>query len=172
MPTKLTDLQLVLLSSAAARVDGSLLPPPDSVGTQLARIIKAIPPLIKRSLVEEREIALPGQAWRADAEQHIGVVITEAGRLAIGVEPSTVVPEPSSATTNQPDAAPRSTKTAAVLALLRREEGATLAELVEATGWLPHTTRAALTGLRKKGHAITKAKRGEVTCYRLAVVAA
>ncbi|MEO5586916.1 MAG: recombinase family protein, partial [Novosphingobium sp.] len=43
-----------------------------------------------------------------------------------------------------------------VLALLRREEGATLAELMETTGWLPHTTRAALTGLRKKGHVLAK----------------
>lgn len=56
-----------------------------------------------------------------------------------------------------------------VLALLRSEGGATLAEMVEATGWLPHTTRAALTGLRKKGHVLTKDKRGEVTCYRIEV---
>lgn len=36
-----------------------------------------------------------------------------------------------------------------VLALLNREGGAALSELVEATGWLPHSTRAALTGLKK-----------------------
>jgi predicted ArsR family transcriptional regulator len=53
-----------------------------------------------------------------------------------------------------------------IKALLARSGGATLAELVEATGWQPHTTRAALTGLRKKGHAIAKDKRGDVTCYR------
>ena len=58
-------------------------------------------------------------------------------------------------------------KTAAVLALLEREQGATLAELIAATGWLPHTTRAALTGLRKKGHVIERSKRGEETCYRI-----
>ncbi len=64
--------------------------------------------------------------------------------------------------------APRSTtKSELVLSLLQRSEGATLAELVEATGWLPHTTRAALTGVRKKGHAVEKSKRGEVTCYRI-----
>ena len=40
-------------------------------------------------------------------------------------------------------------KSAAVIALLQREQGATLAEMIEATGWLPHTTRAALTGLKK-----------------------
>jgi hypothetical protein len=62
-------------------------------------------------------------------------------------------------------------KISVVLGLLRREQGATLAELVEATGWLPHTTRAALTGLRKKGHVIDKSKREDVTCYRIVVPA-
>jgi len=47
-------------------------------------------------------------------------------------------------------------KIARVLDLLSRAEGATLAELGAATGWLPHTTRAALTGLRKKGHLMAR----------------
>ena len=64
--------------------------------------------------------------------------------------------------------APRATKTAEVLILLRREEGATLDELIAATGWLRHTTRAALTGLKKKGHVIAKGKRGDATCYNIA----
>lgn len=70
-------------------------------------------------------------------------------------------------------AAPRErgpSKIAAVIVLLEREQGATLAEMVEATGWLSHTTRAALTGL-KKGHTITKDKRDDVTCYRIAKAA-
>ena len=52
--------------------------------------------------------------------------------------------------------------------LLRREGGATLAELVAATGWQPHTTRAALTGLRKKGHAIERGTRDGATAYSMA----
>jgi hypothetical protein len=59
-------------------------------------------------------------------------------------------------------------KIASVIALLERPSGATLAEMVEATHWLPHTTRAALTGLKKKGHLITKGKRDDVTCYHIA----
>ena len=55
--------------------------------------------------------------------------------------------------------------------MLQRTDGATLSELIAATGWLPHTTRAALTGLRKKGHAIDKSKRDGATCYRIASVA-
>ena len=72
---------------------------------------------------------------------------------------------------NTPSPAPAAqpmTKGAAVIALLRRNEGATLAELIAATGWLPHTTRAALTGLRKKGHAIERTMRDELSCYHIA----
>lgn len=58
-------------------------------------------------------------------------------------------------------------KFAVVITLLKREEGATLAERVEATGWQPHITRAMPTGLRKKRHAIERRKRNEVTCYHL-----
>ena len=40
-------------------------------------------------------------------------------------------------------------KLARVIDLLQRSDGATILDLVEATGWMPHSTRAALTGLRK-----------------------
>lgn len=64
-------------------------------------------------------------------------------------------------------ARPQITKIDTVIALLRRDEGTTLAEMMDATGWQPHSTRAALTGLRKKGHIVEKSKRDEVTCYRI-----
>ena len=51
--------------------------------------------------------------------------------------------------------------------MLQRKAGATLAQLAEATGWLPHTTRAALTGLRKKGHVITASKVDGISLYRI-----
>ena len=34
--------------------------------------------------------------------------------------------------------------------MLQRPEGATIAEIVEATGWQPHTVRGALAGALKK----------------------
>jgi DNA-binding MarR family transcriptional regulator len=46
------------------------------------------------------------------------------------------------------------TKLARVIGLLERDHGATIEELIAATGWLAHTTRAALTGLRKRGYAV------------------
>jgi len=75
-----------------------------------------------------------------------------------------------------PQAAPREgsaaevkpkTKQALLIELLKRAEGATLAQLVEATSWLPQTTRAALTGLRKKGHVIIASKVEGISVYRI-----
>ena len=46
------------------------------------------------------------------------------------------------------------TKQEAVLAMLRREEGATIAQICGATGWQQHTVRGFFAGLKKKGHAV------------------
>ncbi|WP_458094220.1 DUF3489 domain-containing protein [Roseomonas sp. WA12] len=46
------------------------------------------------------------------------------------------------------------TKQQAVLTLLRREKGATIAQVMDATGWAQHTVRGFLAGLKKKGHAV------------------
>jgi hypothetical protein len=47
------------------------------------------------------------------------------------------------------------TKSDTILKLLQRPKGASLAQLQKATGWQQHSVRAALTGLRKKGHETT-----------------
>lgn len=59
------------------------------------------------------------------------------------------------------------TKTERLLSMLRAPSGSSTEEIGEALGWQPHTTRAALTSLRKKGHAITRGKEGSVTTYRI-----
>lgn len=59
-----------------------------------------------------------------------------------------------------------SSKQAQLAALLVRDEGATLDQMIALTGWLPHTTRAALTGLRKKGYVIDSDKIDGVRTYR------
>ena len=176
--TRLSDIQLILLTTASQRDDGSLLPPAQSVAVQAARIAKAVPPLLKRKLAIESEAANPALAWRQDGERHLGLFITDAGRAAIGSEaaaPSGDDAQPPAEVEEQgglePISAKPATKSAQVVALLQRTDGATLDELVAATGWLPHTTRAALTGLRKKGHVIVKGKRGDKTCYTLPAAA-
>jgi hypothetical protein len=52
------------------------------------------------------------------------------------------------------------TKTATVQKLLSRNKGATLGEIMTATHWQPHSTRAFLTGLRKKGIMLLRETRG------------
>ncbi len=73
------------------------------------------------------------------------------------------------------------TKQEQVLAMLRRPEGATVAQIAEATGWAPHTVRGFFAGLKKKGHAVEvlervrqvgpnkEGARGSFTLYRVAV---
>jgi hypothetical protein len=63
---------------------------------------------------------------------------------------------------------PAETKQALVVRMLQGEGGASVSELAAAMGWLPHTTRAALTRLRQSGHELAKEKRetGE-TSYRI-----
>ena len=52
------------------------------------------------------------------------------------------------------------TKQAQLIAMLQRPEGATVAQVVEATGWQAHTVRGALAGALKKrlGLAVTSEK--------------
>lgn len=100
--------------------------------------------------------------------------LTPAGYRAVGLAP----PKPpraakvnAAACAAAPaviDGAAASSKKAQVLELLRREQGATLAELIAATGWLPHTTRAALSRIRTGGQALLKAARPDAaTAYRI-----
>ena len=57
-------------------------------------------------------------------------------------------------------------KLSGVLDLVRRKGGASIADLQKATGWLPHSIRAALSGFRKQGVPITRSKNGYgVTIY-------
>ncbi len=59
------------------------------------------------------------------------------------------------------------TKLSKVVELLSGVGGASISELTTQTGWLPHTTRAALTGLRKRGFAIDTERGEHGTVYRL-----
>jgi hypothetical protein len=60
-------------------------------------------------------------------------------------------------------------KRALILSMLLRKGGASIADLVSATGWLSHTTRAALTGLRKRGYALERSRpeEGKPFVYRV-----
>ena len=176
--TKLSDAQLILLSRAAERDDGAAIAP---AKMNRGAATKVGASLAAKKLMREVHAKADMPVWREDeAGRRYSLVLTRAGRDAIGVEddaiPSTrpspapqkaipaamtqktsvaVQPEPRSI-----DGAPRpGSKQALVVEMLRKEDGATIDALVAATGWLPHTTRAALTGLRKRGFELVRTPR-------------
>ncbi len=172
---RLNDLQLILLSNAAQRDNGSLLPAPGKFANDADRVARAIPSLLKRLLIEEAPISDSRLSWREEDQQPIGLFITGTGRKLIAAdvpdeEESAETAASAPPTATEPKSRPGS-KNEQVLGMLRRPGGATMTEMVTATGWLPHSTRAVLTGLRKKGHPIVRGKRDEVTCYMIEVAA-
>jgi hypothetical protein len=112
---------------------------------------------LKAIAIDEREA---GTDAASPAPATVGEAVNAP--MTSGMKPSSATASPtlpsagSSSTAHLSTSAPRDgTKLARVIELLRRDGGATLAELATATGWLPHTTRAALTGLRKRGYEVT-----------------
>lgn len=180
---KLNDLQLILLSHAANRASRSVLPLPSTVADQ-TRADKELKSLLRRGLLTRADTTQAAEAWRSEGDLRVALLISGAGMAALGLadEDEVAGSESNAASAggagNAPSeappadlmpAAPRQpradSKIAKVIAMLSGEGGASLAQLIAATGWLPHTTRAALTGLRKKGHAITRTSREGVTIY-------
>ncbi len=173
--TKLSDTQTTILSSAAARNNGALLPIPESIRARGAALDRSLGALLKRGLVEQCKVRGDVQAWRTDEDgRRIGLAITAAGLEAIGVEPDTPTDEETtgvdahSETAGTADPQRPTGKLAVVLETVERGAGATLAELTDRTGWQPHTTRAALTRLRQRGFPITLGIHDGRKAYRIA----
>jgi hypothetical protein len=183
MSIKLTDTQLVLLSAAAQRKDFCLVAPPTLKGATAQKVAsklisagfvkevkaKAGGPFwrrdeesgssyaLKLTAAGAKAIAVDDPAEPEDASEESDTLANrdEAAILskldAKDARPSEVM-EPGPM---RPSAPRGGSKLAHVIALLERDHGATIAELIAATGWLAHTTRAALTGLRKRGYAVS-----------------
>jgi len=163
--TYLNDLQCILLSGAARRDDGCLWPLPDSASDPAA-LKKAVSALLRKGLIGECEAESADISYRSADGRHHSVHITEAGMQAISV-----VPNATSAPLPSVPVPERLTKATLLKTLLEREQGAIMSELTEATGWLPHTVRASLTGLRKKGAPIERSSRDGRGCWHIRVPA-
>jgi hypothetical protein len=187
---KLTDAQLTLLSKAAQ--GGGLIYLPRNL--QGAAAVKVVKPLLENGLIKEVLSQPDAGAWRRDEAtgEYRGLLITDAGRAAINAGEDTKAGDRPRATraavkSGQPPAradrkaakrkpakqagggSPRAgSKLAKVIGMLTSKPGTTIEAIVKATDWQPHTTRAALTGLRKRGYRIEKEPReGGRTIYRI-----
>ena len=186
--TQLSDTQALILSAAAQRPERIALPLPESLrGGAAAKVVGA---MIAKGLLQEVDADLrKGEPmWRETGDGHgTTLVATDAGLAAIGVEPeephtapvgATDAPTegPAPETPSQPDAAPKArtpregTKQATLIAMLSVPDGATIEEIMAATGWQSHTVRGAMAGALKKklGLEVTSEKvEGRGRVYRL-----
>lgn len=185
--TQLSDTQAIILSAAAQRPERIALPLPDSLrGGAAAKVVST---MIAKGLLQEVEVnARRGEPiWRETGDGHgTTLVATDAGLAAIGIEPDEAETALANATESPPDdrapdsdaeaahstRTPRAgTKQAALIAMLRASDGATIEEITAATDWQAHTVRGAIAGALKKklGLDVTSEKvEGRGRVYRIA----
>ena len=168
---KLTDTQTIILSRAATRPDNLAMPLPEGLVGAAAKM--AVAKMIERGWLEEVEANLRrGEPlWRETGDGHgTTLIATEAGLAVIGIEPivattmtnlrkaklelvsgpKDAAETPADPATPKPIAIRTGTKQAAIIALLQRPEGASITEIVEATGWAAHSARGMISGGLKK----------------------
>jgi hypothetical protein len=145
--TTLTETQSLILSAAAQRKGNLALPLPKSLVGAAAKM--AVTKMIERGWLEEVDANLRrGEPlWRETGDGHgTTLIATDAGLLAVGIEPAVVQTmaairvraeaEPETEV-NRPN--PRTgTKQALLIEMLQRPGGATMEEIVAATGWQAH----------------------------------
>lgn len=189
---RLSDTQRAILVKAAGREDGAASIP---AGMNKATATKAGAGLVARKLARETRASADMPVWRKDAEgRALSLVITRAGRAAIGVAEEAGVEKRGPAATRRARASSKPARPAAgdstsatttrtveraasragskharLVAMLAAADGATLDALASSLGWLPHTTRAAMSGLRKRGMAIERLRGADGrSLYRIA----
>jgi hypothetical protein len=169
--TKITKIQRGVLAAAARRNDYAAWPIRDSkLNTGSAtRVMKQ---LVRLGLVNEKPATAKAPTWREGEDgERLMAVITDAGLAAIGMLPAGKAGRRSSAIgKTAPVAAKRAavatvshdeprrprpgSKLAILVALLEREGGATVDEMVAATGWQPHSVRGVMSGTLAKKFAM------------------
>ena len=155
--TKLTETQTIILTAGAQRPDNIAMPLPKGLAGAAAKM--AVTKMMMRGWLHEVDANLRrGEPlWRETGDGHgTTLVVTDAGLLAIGIEPVVVksviairehaakMPAP------KPPTQRTGTKQAQIIALLERPEGATIAEIVAATAWQAHSARGLISGVLKK----------------------
>ncbi|MFN3311864.1 MAG: DUF3489 domain-containing protein [Hyphomonas sp.] len=174
--TKLTETQTIILSAEAQRPENIALPLPKGLAGAAAKM--AVTKMIEHGWLQEVDANLRrGEPlWRETGDGHgTTLVVTDAGLLAIGIDPVVVGAEAAipanaaEAPVRKPPVMRNGTKQAMLIALLQAPEGVTMDEIVAATGWLAHTARGAMSGAlgKKLGLVVTSVKEeGRGRVYR------
>ncbi len=168
--TKLTETQSLILSAGAKRPGNIALPLPKGLAGAAAKM--AVSKMIERGWLQEinANIRRGDQLWRETGDGHgTTLVVTDVGLLAIGIEPVTertiaAVPSDAAETPKVKAPTPREgTKQALLIKMLQTPTGATMQEIIAATGWQAHSARGAMSGAlgKKLGLVVTSAKEAE-----------
>ncbi len=236
----------MILSAAAGRADGNVLPLPDTLRLNKGAETIVIQSLIRKGFVAEVIASLDDEVWRIRGDgERLTLIITDQGLVALGIEPGEeedhsgdgdaddralhhtasgtnhrdgpsitsstginarqqslaghtspggertsppeqtgcsdpkvsssisaasppCVPPPSNRDKTSPDTPKAGSKKALLLDLLGQTSGVPMAAMIHTTGWQAHSVRAALSGLRKQGHTITRSRtEGGQSIYQL-----
>lgn len=149
--TKLTDTQAIILSAASQRDNHIAMPLPDSLrGGAAAKVVGA---MLSKGFLEEVEADMRNgePVWRETGDGHgVTLIATDTGLAAIGIETDNAADSPAKDAASKPRTPREGTKQATLIAMLRAPDGATIAEIMAATGWQSHTVRGAMSGALKK----------------------
>lgn len=146
---KLTKIQRLFLSTAAAREPALLMPFPEEFAEGKMAASRLARGLLKDGLCTEQP-GEPGQpVWRQKKGRPQTLILTAAGKRA-AVAKAELKPTKTQLLPADRQAAKKGTKLKLLTDLLRRKGGATINEASKATGWLPHSVRGAISGALKK----------------------
>ena len=158
--SELTTTQREILEAAANRPDGSIYPMPSHLKGGAAKMV--IASLIKKNLIKQAMVDIRPDVpidWRING---IGLRAIGQPKYPKTLEIKTwdehcnyakanVAPsEPTNTIESKPRRTRENTKQAQVIALLKRPEGATVAQIAEVTEWRNHTIRGFLSIAKKK----------------------
>ena len=143
--TKLTDTQTIILSAGAQRPDTSAMTLPKGLAGVAAKL--ALNWMIDRGWLQEVEanLRVGGPLWGETGDGHdTKLVVTDAGLLAIGIEPVVIQTKSANhneaAETPEPPTQREGTKQAMLIAMLQAPTAATMEEIV-AGDWLAGAQR-------------------------------